>query len=121
MVETSAVALVALGVWWGAILLLDGAIAATVPYDRYETIALLYPDVFYPALPGWILAHAQPFSAGVYVVSIGWTIALSAVIGAASAGLASRYELPPAPTAVALVLALFVVLTVVEAAVVLVA
>lgn len=117
----SVVALMELGAWWGALLWLDGAIAAALPYRQYETVALFYPGVFYPALPGWMLAHVQPFTLGVYVVTLGWMVALSAAIGYAAAKVAPRYEVSPPTAATALVAGLFVALTVAEAAAALVA
>lgn len=69
-------AITTLFVWWVGVLVIDGALAERLPYDQYETIALLYPAVFSPGLPGWILAHVQPFHYGVFVVLFAWLIAL---------------------------------------------
>lgn len=121
VLEASEVALVVLAVWWVGVLHLDGALSGTLPYDRYETVSLLYPDVYYPALPGWILAQAQPFSGGVWVVTVGWMIALSTIIGTGAARYASRRDRSPTATAAAAVAVLFVLVTAVEAAATLVA
>lgn len=114
-----AAAIVALGMliaWWVGILYLDGALAAKLPYHQYEMAALLYPDVFYPALPGWILAHAQPFAIGFWLVALGWMLALPVAIGAGAVNVASRYEVSSTATAATFVVALFVIVTILEAA-----
>lgn len=114
--EASGAAFGLLIVWWGGVLRLDGALATRFPYHRYETLTLLYPDVFYPALPGWILAHAQPSAVGFRSVVLGWTIALSVVIGSVAARYASGRNRSPTVTAVVFVGALFVAVTLLEAA-----
>lgn len=110
-----------LAVWWAGILYLDGALSTMLPYDQYETVGLLYPDVYYPALPGWILAHAQPFSIGVWIVAIGWMVILVVAIGTGAARYAGRRDRSPAVTAVEAVAMLFVVVTAIEAAITLLA
>lgn len=101
--------------WWGGVLYLDGALAAALPYHRYETVALLYPDVYYPGLPGWILASVQPFSAGVWAALLGWMLLLSIAVGVGSARYAARRRRSPVRVAAAVVVATFVVVTVAEA------
>lgn len=105
----------AFAAWWAGILYLDGVVARRLPYSQYETVSLLYPDIFYPVLPGWILAHAQPFAVGVYLVTLGWVIALVGTVGAGSARLASRRGWSPWGTAVAVIAILFVLFTAGEA------
>lgn len=117
VLEATGVALVALVAWWGGVLHLDGALAAKFPYRQYETLSLLYPDAFYPALPGWVLAHAQPFAVGFWLVVLGWLIALPVAIGAGATKFASERGRSPRVVAFAFVLGLFVALTVAEAAV----
>ena len=112
----SGVALAVLILWGVGITYLDGVLAGMMPYDQYETVALLYPGVFYPALPGWILAQFQPFSIGVWIVTIGWMIVLSVVIGLGATRYAFGRGSSPNYTAAAFVVALFVVVTVLEAA-----
>lgn len=116
VLKASGAAFVMLLVWWGGILHLDGVLAARFPYHQYEILALLYPDVFYPALPGWILAHAQPFSIGFWLVAFGWMIALPVGIGVVAARYASGHSQSPTAIATVFVLALFVAVTVIEAA-----
>lgn len=116
----SMTALVVLMMWWVGILYLDGALALMLPYDQYSLVSLLYPDVYYPALPGWALAHAQPYSFGVLVVAIGWMVVLSGAIGAGATKVASDRNLSPTISAAAIVIALFVVVTAIEAAVALI-
>lgn len=118
LVSASAVALALLLVWWGGVQYLDGALAAELPYRRYETVALLYPDVYYPGLPGWYLAMLQPFSAGVWAALFGWLLVLSVAIGASAVRYATARGRSPSVIATAAVVALFVVTTVVEAAVI---
>lgn len=113
--KATVASIVAFGVWWAGILYLDGVLATRFPYSQYETIALLYPDLFYPVLPGWILGHAQPFGVGVFLISLGWLILLAGAIGAGSARLASRQDWSPWVTPVAVIAVLFALLTVVEA------
>lgn len=114
-------ALLTLAAWWVGILYLDGTLSTMLPYDQYQQIALLYPEIYYPALPGWILATSQPFALGVWLVALGWMLILSAAIGAA----ATRYPVvsrsSPVATAVGFVVVLFVAVTILEAAVTLVA
>lgn len=114
--RASGVALAVLIAWGVGITYLDGVLAEMMPYDQYETVALLYPSVFYPALPGWILAQFQPFSIGVWIVTIGWMIVLSVIIGLGATRYAFRRGSSPNYTAAAFVVALFVVVTVLEAA-----
>lgn len=121
VVEAAGVTLVLLAAWWVGILYLDGALSTTLPYDQYETVGLLYPDVYYPALPGWILAHAQPFSIGVWIVAVGWMVTLAVAIGTGAARYAGRRDRSPTTTAVEAVAVLFVVVTAIEAAVTLLA
>lgn len=102
-------------VWWGGVLSLDGALASALPHHRYETAALLYPDVYYPGLPGWVLASVQPFSVGVWAALLGWMLLLSVAVGVASARHAARRGRPPVRVAAAVVVAAFVVATVAEA------
>lgn len=129
LLEASVAALVALLVWWGGVTSLDGALAMRLPYDRYETVALLYPDVFYPGVPGLYLTDAL-YSLDVdvvlgsltYVVGLlGWMVALSAAIGAGAVWYAPRLDRSPTIIAVAAVVALFVVITATEAVATLVA
>lgn len=117
LLNASATTLMMLVLWWAGILYLDGALAQMLPYDQYEMVALLYPEVYYPALPGWILAHAQPFSIGVWLVAIGWMVALSMAIGAAATRYATELHLSPVTAAAAFVALLFVAVTILEAAV----
>lgn len=111
----STAALASLLAWWGGVVALDGALAAALPYHRYETAALLYPDVYYPGLPGWILASVQPFSVGVWLALLGWMLLLSAAIGALSVRYASPRGRSPLVVATAVVVVLFVATTVAEA------
>lgn len=111
----SAVALVLFAVWWVAILRLDSSLALLLPYHRYELVALLYPEIYYPVLPGWILASAQPYGWGVWVAALGWMLLLSLAIGAGATKVASERGLRPASTAAAAIGGLFVLFTVVEA------
>lgn len=113
--EATMATILTFGVWWAGIMYLDGLIATKFPYSQYETIALLYPDIFYPLLPGWILAHAQPFGIGVYVVSLGWMILLVVGVGIGSARLASRQGWSPWVTPVAVIAILFAIFTAGEA------
>lgn len=117
VIAASATALALLLVWWSGVQYLDGALAAELPYRRYETVALLYPDVYYPGLPGWYLAMVQPFSAGVWAALLGWLLVLSVAIGAGAVRYATSRGRSPSVIATAVVVALFVVTTVVEAAV----
>lgn len=115
VLEASAVALSAFVAWWAGILYLDGLLAMALPYDQYQLVALLYPDVYYPGLPGWILAQGQPFSIAIWPVAIGWMLVLSVTIGAGAVRYASgRGRSPPNTAAVAVVM-LFVAVTVIEA------
>lgn len=116
ILEASGVAFGLLIVWWGGVLQIDGALATRFPYHRYETLALLYPDVFYPALPGWILAHVQPSAVGFWFVVLGWMIALSVAIGSGAARYASGRNRSPTVTALVFVGAVFVAMTLLEAA-----
>lgn len=116
VLRASGIALLVLMVWWIGIPYLDGALGVMLPYDQYEMVALLYPDIYYPALPGWILAHAQPYSLGVVLVAASWMTALSVIIGAAAAKYAVARNSSPAVTATAFVIALFIAVTVLEAA-----
>lgn len=116
LVSAAAVALALLLVWWGGVQYLDGALAAELPYRRYETVALLYPDVYYPGLPGWYLAAVQPSAAGVWAALFGWLLVLSVAIGAGAVRYATARGRSPPVIATAVVVALFVVTTVVEAA-----
>lgn len=115
VLKASGAALAMLVVWWGGILYLDGVLAASFPYHQYETLTLLYPGIFYPALPGWILAHAQPFSIGFWLVVLGWMIVLSMAIGAGVARYACGHNQSPTAIAAVFVVALFVAVTVIEA------
>lgn len=108
VLEASGVALGSLAVWWVGIPYLDGALGVMLSYGRYETVGLLYPDVYYPALTGWILAQAQPFSVGVWVVTVGWMLTLPVAVGTAATRYASRRDRSPIATAVAAVAVLFV-------------
>ena len=81
----SAAALAALLAWWGGVAWLDGVLAANPPYRRYETVALPYPDVFYPGVPGLVLAHAQPFYVGYYVALVGGVVGLAVAFVLAAA------------------------------------
>lgn len=119
VLQASVVALLTLVLWWAGVIYLDGLLAEELPYHRYETVALLYPGVFYPGLPGWVLAGIQPFSLGVFVAAIGWMVVLSAAIGTATTWYATRRGLSPLSTAAASVIVLFITTTVVEATVVL--
>lgn len=112
----SGVALAVLVVWWGFTLYIDGVVLRTVPYHQYETVALLYPEIYYPALPGWALAHAQPFSWGIWVVTLGWMVLLSAAIGVSVTRYASGSETSPSIVAIGCVVGLFVAVTALEAA-----
>lgn len=116
LLKASLTVLVMLILWWVGILYLDGALVQMMPYDQYKTVALLYPEIYYPALPGWMLAHAQPFSLGVLFVTGGWMIVLSVAIGAVATRYASTRSSSPVPTAAAFVVVLFVAATVIEAA-----
>lgn len=116
VLRASGIALLVLMVWWIGIPYPDGALRVMLPYDQYEMVALLYPDIYYPALPGWILAHAQPYSLGVVLVAASWMTALSVIIGAAAAKYAVARNSSPAVTATAFVIALFIAVTVLEAA-----
>lgn len=74
VIEASVVTLALFLLWWGGVRYLDGTLAAALPYHRYETVALLYPDVYYPGLLGWIVASTQPFTIGVWLVFwAGWS------------------------------------------------
>lgn len=95
---------------------LDSIAARMVPYNQYEMLALLYPNVFYPALPGWFLASVQPFSMGVWIVTGAWMILLSVVIGAVAVRYGPELKWSPSMSAAGLVVTLFVLVTVVEAA-----
>lgn len=110
----STAALALLLAWWAGVRYLDGALAAALPYHRYETVALLYPDVYYPGLPGWILASVQPFAAGVWAALLGWLLLLSVAIGVGSARYAARGSRSPVRVAAAVVTATFVVVTFAE-------
>lgn len=116
LLGASTTALVVLIAWWASILYLDGALAQMLPYDQYELVALLYPDVYYPALPGWILAQIQPFTVGVWFVALGWMLGLSVVIGAAATRFAFGRGLSSVTTAAVFVVLLFVAATAIEAA-----
>lgn len=113
--EATIASIMTFAAWWAGLLYLDGVVARRLPYSQYETISLLYPDIFYPVLPGWILAHAQPFAVGLYLVTLGWMIVLIVAVGAVSARLASRQGWSPWGTPVAVIAVLFVLLTVGEA------
>lgn len=115
MLASSTAALASLLAWWGGVVALDGALAEALPYHRYETAALLYPDVYYPGLPGWILASVQPSSVGVWLALLGWMLLLSTVIGAVSVRYASPRGRSPLVVATAVVVALFVATTAAEA------
>lgn len=129
LLEASSVALAMLVAWWGGVLYLDGVLAAKLPYGQYEAVALLYPDVFYPGVPGMALAEVLFFlnvhvvlgGLTFYVALLGWTILLSVAIGAGAVRYASGRDRSPTVTAAAAVVALFVAVTVIEAAVTLVA
>lgn len=121
--EASVVVLATLLAWWVVVLALDGALTATFPYDRYETFALLYPDAFYPGIPGLLLAE---FLAGLglealfggrtfFVGVVGWLILLAAAVGTGVARLASRRGRSPTATAAATVGGLVVVVSLLEA------
>lgn len=97
-------------------IVVDSMAARMFPYGQYETLALLYPNVFYPGLPGWILASAQPFSIGVWIVAVGWMVVVSLIIGAVAVRFAPEWGVSPNVSAVVVVVALFVLVTVVEAA-----
>lgn len=122
-ITASAVVLAALLTWWLGVPLLDGALAAEFPYDRYETLALLYPDAFYPGVPGLLLAEAlaalglrAAFDGLTFFVGFfSWLILLSAAIGAVVARLASRRGRSPTAMAAATVIGLFVVVSALEA------
>lgn len=116
VLKASGTALVALLLWWVSMIVVDSAAARMFPYHQYETLALFYPNVFYPGLPGWILASAQPFSVGVWIAAIGWMIAVSFIIGAVAVRFGPEWEVSPNVSAVVVVVALFVLVTVVEAA-----
>lgn len=116
LLKASVTTLGLLIVWWVGIHYLDGVLAMTLPYDQYEMVAFLYPEVYYPGLPGWVLAHAQPFAVGVWLVSIGWMVVLSFAIGGGATQFASETTRSPPNVAAATVIALFVLVTVIEAA-----
>lgn len=117
VLKASGIALVALLVWWGSMIIVDSMAARMVPYHQYETLALLYPNVFYPGLPGWVLASVQPFSLGVWVVALGWMLLVSVSIGAVAVRFGPDLGLSPNVSAVGVVGALFVLVTVGEAVV----
>lgn len=119
IVQASIVSLVLFILWWGGIIFLDGVFAATFPYQQYETIALLYPDVFYPGLPGWYLTQIPPFPFSLYIVAIGWMIVLSVVIGTIAAWYSDRSGHSSLVTAAAIVILMFIMMTGIEAAVLL--
>lgn len=112
----SIVDLVTLATWWIGILALDGALSMILSYDQYQLAALLYPEVYYPALPGWILAHSQPTAIGVWLVALGWMLTLSVAIGAAAVRYPVVRSSSPTVTAAVFVVALFVAVAVLEAA-----
>lgn len=123
LLEAALVALGALIAWWGGVTVLDGALAARLPYDQYETVALLYPDVFYPGVPGILLADVLfAIDADVvlgsltyYLGLVGWMLALSAAIGAAAMWYATGRDRTPSVTAATAVVGLFVAVTALEA------
>lgn len=117
----SVAALVSLIAWWGGVTFIDGYLAQNLPYNQYSMVALLYPDIYYPGLPGWVLAHAQPFAAGLWVVTLGWLVLLSGGIGAGALKLPADRALAPTKNAIAIVVGLFAVATIIEAIVTLVA
>lgn len=116
VLKASGVALAVLLVWWVSMTILDLMAARMVPYNQYEVLALLYPNVFYPALPGWFLASFQPFSTGVWIVTGAWMILLSVVIGVVAVRYGPKQDASPNVSAAGLVVALLLLVTVVEAA-----
>lgn len=117
VLKASGIALVTLLVWWVSMIVVDSMAARMVPYNQYETLALLYPNVFYPGLLGWMLASAQPFSLGVWLVALGGMLVVSVSIGAVAERFGSGSGLSPHVSAAGVVGALFVLVTVSEAAI----
>lgn len=117
VIRTSVVALALLVAWWAGVGYLDGALAAALPYERYETATLLYPEIYYPLLPGWIVAGSQPFAIGLYAIVAGWMIALSVGIGTMAARIAAGRDLSATAASAGIVVGLFVFFTAVEAVV----
>lgn len=121
LLKPSIAALAALLAWWGVLLFVEDALTTRMPYEQYRTVALLYPGVFYPGVPGMVLAELLLLAGAdvlfgdltFYVGLFGWVLALSVAIGAA----AEKYAPDPSPsvTAAGSVVALFVAITVVEA------
>ena len=127
LLKPSIAALAMLLAWWGVLLFVEDALTMRIPYEQYRTIALLYPGVFYPGVPGMVLAEllllagADVLFDGLtfYVGLFGWVVALSTAIGAAAEKYAPEGGPSPSVTAAGSVFALFVAITVVEAVAVL--
>lgn len=115
VLRTSTVVLALFAVWWGGTITIDSALARRLPYERYEVVALLYPDVYYPALPGWFIGGFQPFPGAFWVVVVGWMLVLSVGIGYGVASFATARGRSPSWSAVVFVAALFLAVTTIEA------
>lgn len=122
LLKPSIAALVTLLAWWGLLLFVEDALTTRMPYEQYRIVALLYPEVFYPGVPGMVLAELLLLSGAdvlfgdltFYVGLFGWVVALSVAIGAAGEKYAPEHGLSPSVTTAGSVVALFVVITVAE-------
>jgi len=123
LLKPSIAALVTLLAWWGVLLFVEDALITKMPYEQYRMVALLYPEVFYPGVPGMVLAEllllvgADILFGGLtfYVGLFGWVVALSVAIGVAAEKYAPANGLSPSVTAAGSVLALFVAIVIAEA------
>lgn len=123
LLKPSIAALATLLAWWGILLFVEDALTTRMPYEQYQTVALLYPGVFYPGVPGMLLAEllllagADILFGGLtfYVGLFGWVVALSVAIGVAAGKYAPERGLSPSATAAGSVVVLFVAITVIEA------
>lgn len=119
LTTASIAALVAFLVWWIGVSYLDGILAQSFPYERYATIGLLYPEVFYPGIPGLALAggiSALGFGGwALWIGLLGWIVVLSAILGAGATWYAAERGGSPVRIAVTAVVGLFVAFTVMEA------
>jgi hypothetical protein len=123
LLKPSIAALVTLFAWWGVLLFVEDALITKMPYEQYRMVALLYPEVFYPGVPGMVLAEllllvgADILFGGLtfYVGLFGWVVALSVAIGVAAEKYAPAHGLSPSVTAAGSVLALFVAIIIAEA------
>ena len=123
LIRASATAFLVLVVWWAGIGYLDDFVASSLPYNQYATVSLFYPEVFYPGIPGLLLAEtlfvvglSAIFGGLTYEVGLfGWMVILPIGLGVGSTWFGERHDRSPTKVVVIALGGLFVFFTVVEA------